>query len=256
MQSGIGADQNIVVKKALGNEFATICWGSIALLSVVFSLYSSDMGPRKTKKNSQQLELEIQRLLGKMMANKITKEFRKDFNALVINQITGEKSKEFHNAFMTGFKSGQSGRAKNTFEEIINLERNGVNKDRQISEALIFTEERFDTIIAKYSDVAAVISLVGVPSDFESCQAWVKANNGELFIEILTDDPFWLGGMLVNREIVGCVIPKRLYEYSSTASERETPEKIFQARYWYVNSDNIIQTMRKDGRIFRVTQRF
>ena len=241
--------------KIFGTDATTVCWASVALAFVIGNIVSSNPGRKQLKSIKFQSELRVQQALGQYFADQFGQLLETGSNVLVINHVKGEADQEFHEAFMAGFILGGEKQSLEVEEEVIRLANDHLNDESKFSELLWPTAEQFDKLVDKNKKCSAVISLIGIPDGYESSRTWLKVNNGKMLLGIVSDDVYLLGGMVINEEIAACIVPKRRYTFEKLFSAEDSAEKIFSNRFYYITATNIIEIMREDRRIFKVTRR-
>ena len=243
------------LSKICGNDVATLLWASVALLFIAVNLVSSRPGSKKLKTNKLQSELTVQRALGKQFASKFGKSLKPNSQLLFINFVKGENDQKFHNAIVEGFETISKKMNTSLNEEIVTFTQLAPIEEARRTHELNITANQFDELIDKHPNCSAIISLVGIPDDYESSRTWSKVNNGEILLGIVADDVFLLGGMILNSEINLCIVPKRQYRFDRTFSDLDNADKIFTSRFHYISAVNIINVMRQEQRLFQVARR-
>ena len=162
-----GSECGFIKKKLVGNELAPLIWASAALLLILTGIATSETGPDLRKKTLLQHELDVQRGLGLVMAKKMAKTISNQTNALIIDKNLSEKSKLYHEAFIDGFNKGKSKKIAKVSEEFVQLAKNSGNFEGSSSEDLSISAETIDEIVEKHPDSSLIISLIGIPNNFE-----------------------------------------------------------------------------------------
>ena len=248
--------QRLGVDKIFGSKAATVFWASSVLLIIILNSLESPPVGKNLKHIRNQSEIVTQQALGQYVAEQFSQSLTPGAKVLIIDLIKGEIDRRFHEAFIAGFSAGSKAGGISVKGEIIEFPDQAAAEESSLSEMLFLTAEMFDAIIDKHSDCSAVISLVGVPNGYETSRTWLKVNEGDILLGVVSDDVFLLGGMIINNDITACIVPKRRYSYDNVASlEASTVEEIFSQRYYYVTSSNIIGVMRQDRRIFKIQRR-
>ena len=241
--------------KIYGNDAATLWWASLALLFIIINLVSSNPGSKELKENKFQSELTVQGALGKAFATQFIKSLKSGTQILLINSVEGEGDQRFHDTFVEGFTTVSKKKDISLIEEIVRFTQLVSIDEARIARELSMSVNQFDELVDKHPNCSSIISLIGIPADYEGSRTWIKVSNGDIRLGILSDDVFLLGGMIINNEINSCIVPKRRYSFDDTFSELHNTDVIFASRYHYISAGNIIEVMRRERRLFQVTRK-
>ena len=243
------------LRRIFGTDTASLCWASVALFFILVNMNYSSPG-RKSQKNIRfQSELQVQRALGQYFAKQFGGPLKPGTGILLINLIKGSTGQKFHEAFIEGFRTIHKEGDFKIIEESVKLDNFTSVETSEINSKLRLDADEFDTLVEKHEDCSSIISLIGVPSDYEDSRTWIKVTNGDIRLGVVADDTFLLGGMIINSEITACVLPKRRYAFDDIFTMADNRDYIFSNRFHYITADNIIKIMKQDRRLFKVTRR-
>ncbi len=238
------------------NHTATIAWASVALVFVIGSNVRVQPGGMKLKDSKNKGELHVSRSLGKYLAGHFSEVAARKTEVLIIDRVNESIRMEHHKAFVAGFEAGITKNITKVSVAKIPLANNAAGADANtIADASEITANLFDEILAEYPDTNMVVSLVGLPTNYEGSKLWGRVARGESLIAVVTDDVYLHGEMLVNGEISAFVVPKPVSEYTSFTGA-ESYETVFDSRYSFIDADNLILKIKKNRILFKMSKVF
>ncbi len=232
---------------------------SLALATIIVHGVNARPGKQALKRQALAHEARAYEAVGYHLATKFSRVCEPGTKALVIDRYRGTSGELFHQGFMKGFQAGITTNAKNigvvTVERIASTASADVTGGpAAIMKNLAFSGAELDAIVKAHASPGLIISLIGLPDNFEASNTRIQTSQGDLKLVVLTDNVYRLGELIFNRELTACVVPKRLFAYDAISSDDLELQQLMNMRFYYLDSDNIIKILRKDRRMFQASK--
>ncbi|MFT5129427.1 MAG: hypothetical protein ACI8W8_003049 [Rhodothermales bacterium] len=237
----------------LGSDTSTVVFGCLVIGTVIAIILSARPGVETQHKIKQDREIAARQILGQYLGKKLATRAKKGGPVLLIDRVAGEQDQALHDAARSGLEASLGSELPLEKVELVDF-RSTKKDERSQTEALRISKTQFDEIIRRHPECRYVVSLVGLPSDFDQSSSSIKVRNKKLTLAVYTDDVYLKGDFIANGTISACVVP-----YPNSTLPDINPEASledqFAARYIYIESSNILKVVKEHRRLFRLTRR-
>jgi hypothetical protein len=237
----------------LGSDTTTIFFGCVVIGTVIAIILSARPGTEKQHSIKHAREITARQILGQFLGQKLAARAKKGGPVLLIDRLAGEHDQALHDAVRSGLEITLG--SDLPLQEVELLDYRSTKKDeRSQTEALRISKTQFDEIIRRHPKCRYVVSLVGLPSDFEQSSSIIKVRNKKLTLAVFTDDVYLKGDFIANGIITACVVPypnATLQDFDPNASL----DTQFASRFIYIEASNILKVVKEHRRLFRLTRR-
>jgi hypothetical protein len=246
-------DEVSTLVRILGSDTSSIFFGCLVVGTVIAIILSARPGTEKQHSIKQAREVQARQVLGQYLGAKLVARAKKGGPVLLIDRVAGEHDQALHDAAREGLEIGLGSELALESVELLNFR--SVKKDeRNQTDALRISKTQFDEIIRRHPTCRYVVSLVGIPSDFDQSSSIIKIRNKKLTLAVFTDDVYLKGDLIANGIISCCVVPYPNNSLPVLGAEASLEDQ-FAARFIYIEAKNILKVVKEHRRFFRLTRR-
>lgn len=242
------------LQKVLGNDTATVSGACIVLVFVLLAIVSGAPGVSKQAAERTEREHAAHRTMAHYLAKELAADIDDNAKALVLDYDDDNGTyASYHTAALDGLKSGFGDTVEITV--VKRIPRRLDDDDASATDranALRLSKKDFDAIVKENKECSVIVSLIGLPNDYDSSVTRLQVKKNTLKFGVFQDDVYDLGVPLVSGEITACVVPKRHFSYDQLPPMDDL-DAAFDSRFIFINQKNVqkIALAKENRRLFR-----
>jgi hypothetical protein len=171
---------------------------------------------------------------------------------LLLSMPPSEDSPEQRQAAMDGLKEGLAGKAT------IAAERHPENPDKtstvQMSYQYFFNAKSVDAIMDAHKDCTLMLSLIGLPDDFEKMEFWGQSDSDRHKMVLLNANIYNLGRAIQGDFVTAVVAAKPGVRFDFTEKAPSDHNEAFNKRYLIVDKANFTEVTAQHPKLFKAEQ--
>jgi hypothetical protein len=246
-------------QKLLGNDTATVFAAAGVFVVVAIFLLAGSTSIETVREERLTTELSSYRAMATVLGQQLATASAETSDAnkvLVFDMLGGDLYERYHDAAVEGLKEGLGGAVEVTTHRFRAEPKEEDTTEIERADALLFNVHEFDELARKHEDHLVVVSLMGLPTDFENSAARLQFSRAKRFFGVFEDNVYLHGATIAQGEITACVAPKREFDYDTLDPVPAGDVKaLFDQRYILIHAENVIEVAKEYPRMFKRLKR-
>ena len=178
-----------------------------------------------------------------VLGQELAKKFPKSTVLVIVNDKDYEKNK-FEANLVDGLKAGFNNQMVIDGIDAPDLPKSDT-PEMQMPMEMMFKAEHFDALVEKYPKCNLIVSLMGLPSDFQDIALWMKEDAERPKVGLIDGDVEVLKDAIADGYISALVAYKPGVKFSEKPAPKD-PNAAFSERYQLVTTENIDSIVKKE----------
>ena len=243
-------DHVSMMARIFGNDTSTTFFGCVCLLGVIATIVRVQPAPTVAAEERRARLVRERMAMVRHLGNKIAGEAPPGAQVLLIDfaRATGSSTDPMIERTREVLDDCFNNRLKLASVELFNC--SPTQRDhRSIVGALQLTNKQFDMFVKRNPQCNVILSLVGLPNEFENSHSYFKLRKGEIMLAVYSEDIYYYGSYIASGAVTFCAAPKRFTEYDLSWEPSENTTRDFEHYHLLITKENLLSFAEKNRRM-------